>query len=950
MPLISRSIPTLLRGISQSSDATKKPDHCDIQDNASSDPVLGLVKRSGTQFISNLISGETTIGNAKVHMINRDTTERYVVIFTTNNVRVFELDGTEKTVNKPDGVTYLSSSDPKSEIKTITIADFTFVVNTTVITEMDNTLSAGSETQAIVFFNQVSDLTTYTVTVDGTSASHDSSGDNPLSTSTIATKIRDKLLGINGESPTSGSALSGFTIARNGPVLHIKKNDNSNFSIDSVDTQGNSQITTVKNSVQQFTDLPTVSPNGMVVEIKGDESNNFDNYYVKFTTNNGGAFEEGQWQEAPAPGIKFKFNYSTMPHVLVRQADGNFRFARVDGDTYSVTVGGTTANYTLPVWGERICGDLESSLNPSFIEQKINNVFFFRNRLGFLANDNVILSTVSEFFNFFPETVLSVIDSDPIDVAASHTKVAILKNAVNMGEKLILFSDQTQFVLSSSADNLTPKTANILVATEFESSDGATPVGAGSSIYYLTKKGNFSGVREYITQTGIEVRDAANITIHVPKLIPNDIYKIAVTTNEDILVLLGTSNSNKLYVNKWLYGPKNEKILNAWFTFTFSKGRIIRNIDFIGTDLFMVTEDLVDSGTTEINLEKLIFEPDFKEPHTDFEFRLDRKLTESSTGVSVSYDSSTQKTTITCPYRLDEQMAIIGREVAPDFIASYNSTTANNTVTVTYPNHGFITGDLISMSLPGSNVNNFDVNTADEITLFAQNTVQNNGDGVSGFANITKIDANTFTFSSDDNAGNNTGTKCVIRLTPFFIDFFGNQRFAVPGHDFGGTNVTGTNKNIVVPGDLRHARFIIGEPYEMHYRFAKQRLTESAGSANELISGRLQLKHFYLKFEDTGFMKVEVIPQGANEFVTGELYVQNSSTYEFTSLLGTINEQVDRDSLAGSINLLSTGTFKVPVMTRADKVTIDVKNNSFLPTNLTSAEYEAFFYIRSSRR
>ena len=95
MPLISRSIPTLLRGISQSSDATKKPDHAEIQNNADSDPILGLVKRSGSQFVSNLITGETTIGDAKVHMINRDITERYVVIFTTNNVRVFDLAGTE---------------------------------------------------------------------------------------------------------------------------------------------------------------------------------------------------------------------------------------------------------------------------------------------------------------------------------------------------------------------------------------------------------------------------------------------------------------------------------------------------------------------------------------------------------------------------------------------------------------------------------------------------------------------------------------------------------------------------------------------------------------------------------------------------------------------------------------------------------------------------------------
>ena len=50
MGVISRAIPTLLRGISQSSDALKQADHADIQDNADSNPVLGLTKRSGSQF------------------------------------------------------------------------------------------------------------------------------------------------------------------------------------------------------------------------------------------------------------------------------------------------------------------------------------------------------------------------------------------------------------------------------------------------------------------------------------------------------------------------------------------------------------------------------------------------------------------------------------------------------------------------------------------------------------------------------------------------------------------------------------------------------------------------------------------------------------------------------------------------------------------------------------
>ena len=36
-------------------------------------------------------------------------------------------------------------------------------------------------------------------------------------------------------------------------------------------------------------------------------------------------------------------------------------------------------------------------------------------------------------------------------------------------------------------------------------------------------------------------------------------------------------------------------------------------------------------------------------------------------------------------------------------------------------------------------------------------------------------------------------------------------------------------------------------------------------------------------------------------------------------------------------------------MSRADRVDIDVKNNTFLPTLLASAEFEAMFNMRSRR-
>jgi len=813
MAIISRAIPTLLRGISQSSDALKQPDHADIQDNADSNPVLGLTKRSGFQYVTALSS--STLGNVHIQTINRDLNERYVAVFSNGDVKVYELDGTEKTVNKPDGTAYLNTSTPRSVMKTVTIADFTFVVNTSIAAAMDSTLSSGTGTKAIIFINQATADTTYSVTIDGVTVTDDTSGDSTLSTDTIATDLKSGL----------DSGLSGFTIARNGPVLYVRKNDNSNFSIDGSDTQGDTKMTIIKDSVQRFTDLPTVSPNGYVVEIKGDDDTNFDNYYVKFVTNNGGAFEEGQWEETVQAGIPFKFDYATMPHVLIRQADGNFRFAKVDGDTY--TLSGTT--FTLPKWGERTVGDVISAPDPSFIGQKINNVFFFRNRLGFLAGDNVILSRVSEFFNFFPETVVSVLDNEPIDVAASHTKVAILKSAVTMGEKLILFSEQTQFVLASSADNLTPKTANVLVITEFESSSAAQPVPSGSSIYFLTQKGSFAGIREYII-SGEQIRDAANITIHVPRLIPSGIFKMAVSTNQDILVLLGSDNPNKLFVYRWLYG-KEGKTLSAWFTYSINTNRSILNVDFIGTDLFAVIEE-----ANKVTLEKIPFETEFKEPNAEFEYHLDHKVTEATTGVSVSYSSGTGLSTFTVPYRLRASMNIIGRYLG-------------------------------------------------------------NGE------------------------------------TSTFVDAQGNTKSLVSGQVLSTSNTTnGSASTITATGDYRNSKFIIGEPYEMHYRFSKQRLTEQGAGSPEYVGTRLQLHHFYIKYEEAGFFKVEVTPEN-----------RNTSTHKFTGrLLGAASAAI------GQINL-DTGTFKVPIMSKSDRVDIDIKNDTFLPTRLAGAEYEGTFHIRSRR-
>ena len=70
------------------------------------------------------------------------------------------------------------------------------------------------------------------------------------------------------------------------------------LSVSASDGYGNQASQVIKDEVQNFSDLPAEAPNNMVVEVKGDASNTFDNYYVKFSSST------KVWEETVEPGIE----------------------------------------------------------------------------------------------------------------------------------------------------------------------------------------------------------------------------------------------------------------------------------------------------------------------------------------------------------------------------------------------------------------------------------------------------------------------------------------------------------------------------------------------------------------------------------------------------------------------------------------------------------------------
>ena len=634
MPLITRSIPNLIGGVSQQPEILRLENQATAQENGFSGVVEGLKKRPPTNHVAKISS--SSLNNAFIHTINRDTNERYIVVITNGSVAVYTIDGVAKTVvSQTNATNYLNSTNPREDFKALTVNDFTYILNKNKTVAMSSATSPAKIEQAVYTVIQGVDNTPYSITIDGTTSTFTSSNQNTKD-------IR------NGLKSAIGSP-SGITLTNIGDSSFSIVKSSGTLTVTAGDGFGNQASQVIKDEVQNFSDLPAEAINNMVVEVKGDASNSFDNYYVKYSSST------RVWEETVEPGIKTTLDPNTMPHVLIRTADGNFRFTQVDGSSYTIS----STSFDVPSWGKRTVGDLESSPNPSFVDAKMKDIFFHRNRLGVLANENVIMSRSSEFFEFFNETVTDALDTDVIDVSVAHTKVSILKHAVAFDEKLLLFSDQTQFILTGGA-SLTPGNTSVNVTTEYESLETVSPVGSGNNVFFAFNKGQFTGVREMYVESDGETNQGEDITANIPKYIPSEAFKFANASNENILVVLSnkTGEKNRLYIYQWFFS-QGRRLQSAWHKWIIGSDAdtTILNVDFIGTTLFLVVQ-----RSDGVYIESVDCSPAVVDTGATYLTHLDRKL--ANTQVTESYNSSTNITTITLPYAIDSTMKLVGKSGA----------------------------------------------------------------------------------------------------------------------------------------------------------------------------------------------------------------------------------------------------------------------------------------------
>lgn len=675
MTVVSTSIPNLVNGISQQNPTQRNITQAEAQVNAQSSIVKGLTKRPPLEFVANISSNQAYSTNTAVHPFIRDGNNQYMITVYNGGIKVFNLSGTEQTTNISSGSSYLASTNPKEDFKFVSVGDYTFILNKSIKPVMASTTTAAKVNEALVVFKNANYGRTYSVTLTHPSMNSGNAvtssftmppGDDVATqgglrdTAKIATAVRahsGASAGTYGGTALNSSPISTyFTVTQYDSVLHIKpKNNTAAFTITSSDGAGDTAMYTVRDEINDFTKLPYYAPIGTIIKVTGSEGETDSEYYVSFSGN-------GVWSETIGPGTQTSLDASTMPHAIVRQTNGSFTYAPL-------------------TWTDRISGDIDTNPDPTFVNQTVNNISFYKNRLILLADENIIFSEAGSYYNFFATSVAAQLDTDPIDLAASSNEVSILKHVIPYNEELLCFSDRAQFKIEATEAGYSPSATGITLSTRFQHDPKVEPVGAGNYIYFTQAKGASTAVQEYFVQPDTTNNDAADITVGVPTLIPTNCHKLISNTVEDTILALvddgvdsnlapytassdvTPTNANRLYVYKYFWSG-SEKVQSAWSYWDFTGVQIISAITY-ESFVYILANERQNCKLYKLDLRNL------EDDTLGINIYLDQRVKLSGT-----YDAATGLTTFTMPYTVNTGLQCINATNGADVnINSQSGTT-----------------------------------------------------------------------------------------------------------------------------------------------------------------------------------------------------------------------------------------------------------------------------------
>lgn len=629
MGLYTKQIENYIGGVSQQAYSLRYPNQFNEQINCVSSVVNGLIKRPPAELIN---SKQLNFNNVFTHKYSRSSKDKdnYLINFIDNgtSTEIYAVDLLGNEILVIDTINALGNYvDATKKLRFISLEDTTFILNTDVIVEKGILESPQRPLKALIYVKQSDYGKEFKVNIAGTEISYTtpdgSESSHSLQTGTdyIAEQLSS---GLNGAGVT--------TSIIGGNIIVVDLNTSADV-VQTSDGLGGRGLFGIKETINNFVDLPNQAPNGFVVKVINTDDIESDDYYAKFETDGFGD-GLGTWIECVAPNISIDIDKTTMPHKLVFNPVSN--------------------NFTLEYanWDNRDAGDDTTNSYPSFINSKINDIFTFQDRLGLLSETFVTMSETSNYFNFFRKSAIVLGDDDVIDIGSNSHDSYILHSAIPWSELLILFSRDKQFVLRSSGNSLSPQTVSINQAGSYESNSNVKPKGAGSNLLFSATNGDNSNVYEMFI-SNYENTDARNTTTHISNYIPKNIKVLEVLEVYNLAAMISEEDHKTIYVYQYLFNG-SEKVQSSFHKWTFDVDHIF-DFKFIDNDMFIICK-IQDN----LSVMKLEINDIQKDEGMGYKVHLDLRFNESKT--IMTYDPVGDITTMILPLYY-ENPVFVTREI-----------------------------------------------------------------------------------------------------------------------------------------------------------------------------------------------------------------------------------------------------------------------------------------------
>ena len=292
-------------------------------------------------------------------------------------------------------------------------------------------------------------------------------------------------------------------------------------------------------------------------------------WYVERLEGIYGPLPEVIWREAADPRLLNHINNNTMPHVLGLRADGEFIYGPMS-ELGLENVHAVRA---------RQAGDEETNPMPAFIDDTVNDIGRFQDRLVLLSGESVVMSITDKPYAWFRETVTTQLANDPIDIRSGAQNATNMEFILAHNNDALLFTSKAQYKLLG-ATSMTSANAALPQTTAYESLTTAKPVSNGSDVFFATRLSTtHSGVSRFQVDQISDNQDiAASVAMHVQQLILGDIKLIAASSVLNMVICIGET-PNVLYVYEYVDNRTDPQ--NAWSTWTLPEGYVIQAIRIV---------------------------------------------------------------------------------------------------------------------------------------------------------------------------------------------------------------------------------------------------------------------------------------------------------------------------------------------------------------------------------